>query len=76
MTMSVADEFVDESNLSRIDWENLIDLWIFSERDRAMLKRKLLDGITYEKLSEEFDLSPRQTIRIITKAQEKLFKHV
>lgn len=69
-------KYVNESNLSRSYWENLIDQWIFSERDRAMLKRRLLDGITYEKIAEEFDMSTRQVKRIIPKAEEKLFKHV
>lgn len=41
-----------------------------------MLKRRLLDGICFEKLSEEFSLSPRQTKDIIYKAQDRLFKHI
>ena len=74
--MSATEEYVNESDLSRSDWENLIDQWIFSERDRSMLKRRLLDGITYEKIAEEFDMSTRQVKRIIPKAEEKLFKHI
>ena len=62
--------------LSRSQWELLIDEWIFSERDRAILKRRLLDGICYEPLAEEFGLSVRQTKSIVYKAQEKLFKHI
>ena len=34
-----------------------IDEWIFNERDRAILKRRLLDGICYESLAEELVLS-------------------
>ena len=34
-----------------------IDEWIFNERDRAILKRRLLDGICYEPLAEEFGQS-------------------
>ena len=63
-------------NISRSDWENLIDQWIFKERDRAILKRRLLDGICYEPLAEEFDLSVQQTKTIIYKATEKLIKHI
>jgi DNA-directed RNA polymerase specialized sigma subunit len=63
-------------NLSRSEWENLIDEWIFSERDRAMLKRNLLDGRTYEQISEQFDMSTRQVARLIPKLQEKLFKRI
>lgn len=76
MIMSVREEYANESDLSRNDWENLIDQWIFSERDRAMLKRRLLDGITYEKIAEEFDMSTRHVKRIIPKVEDKLFKHV
>ena len=52
---------MENYNLSRSEWENLIDQWIFKERDRAILKRRLLDGICYEPLAEEFDLSVQQT---------------
>jgi DNA-directed RNA polymerase specialized sigma subunit len=63
-------------DLSRSEWENLIDQWVFSERDREMLKRNLLDGRTYEQISEQFDMSTRQVARLIPKLQEKLFKHI
>ena len=63
-------------NLSYSEWEKVIDEWIFSERDRAMLKRRLLDGITFDRLSEEFNLSVQQTKTIIYKAQADLFKRI
>lgn len=64
-------------NLSRSDIEFLVDEWIVgknAERNRKILKRRLLDGVKYEALAEEFDLSVRQTKNIIYKAEEKLFK--
>ena len=67
---------ITEYGLSRSQWEHLIDEHIFSERDRAMLKRRLLDGICFEPLAEEFELSVRQTMSIVTKAQRQLFSHV
>lgn len=63
-------------DLSRSEWENLIDEYIFKERDRAILKRRLLDGICFEPLAEEFDLSVQQTKTIVYKATEKLSKHI
>lgn len=63
-------------NLSRSEWENLIDEFIFKERDRAILKRRLLDGICFEPLAEEFNLSVQQTKTIVYKATEKLIKHI
>ena len=56
--------------------EGLIDEWIFSERDRKILKRRLLDGITYENLAEEFDLSVRQIKTIVYKNEQKLYKSI
>lgn len=64
-------------NLSRSEIEFLVDEWIVgknAERNRKILKRRLLDGVKYEALAEEFDLSVRQTKNIIYKAEEKLFK--
>lgn len=63
-------------DLSRSEWENLIDEWIFNELHRAMLKRNLLDGRTYEQIAEQFDMSTRHVARLIPKLQEKLFKRI
>ena len=67
---------MENYNLSRSEWENLIDQYIFKERDRAILKRRLLDGVCFEPLAEEFDLSVQQTKTIVYKATEKLIKHI
>lgn len=67
---------IEKYGLPRKEWENLIDEWIFSERDRKLLKRRLLDGIKYEDLAYEFDMSVRQTKAIVYKQSERLFKHL
>ena len=54
----------------------IIGEFVHSERDRKILERRLIDGITYERLAEEFDLSVRQTKKIIYKGQEKVFQHI
>lgn len=54
----------------------LIDEHIHSERDREILKRRLIDGICYEPLAEEFDMSVRRIKAIVYKAQETLFRHL
>lgn len=54
----------------------LIDEHIHSARDRQILKRRLCDGVVYEVLAEEFDLSDSQVKRIIYKLQEKLFRYL
>lgn len=63
-------------DLSRTEITNLIDEWIFNERDRKILKRRLLDGICYEPLAEEFELSTTQIKSIIYKNQNVLLKHL
>ena len=66
-------------DLCRTQIEQAIDEWIIgkdAERNRAILKRRLIDGITFEKLAEEFDLSPRRTKTIVYKNQERLFRHI
>ncbi len=54
---------------------NTIDEWIKSERDRKILKRRLIDGICYEPLAEEFKMSVRQIKNIVYKSETILFSH-
>ena len=61
---------------SRSEIGNAIDEWILNERNRSILKRRLLDGLTYERLSEEFDLSVQQIKNIVYKCQDKVFRHL
>ena len=54
----------------------IIGEWIHSERDRKILERRLVDGITFERLGEEFDMSERQMKNIVYRLQEQLFRHL
>lgn len=51
---------------SEIEW--LIDEWVVginhAERNRKIMKRRYIDGITFEKLGEEFDLTDWQVKNI------------
>lgn len=67
---------LDTIDLSRSEWENLIDEWIFSEKDRAIIKRRLLDGLTFEQLANEFNYSTQNIQRIIYKGTARLFKKI
>ena len=60
-------------DISRSELEKAIDEWILNERDRKILKRRLLDGIIFESLSYEFDLSVRHVKTIVYKGEDKLF---
>ena len=63
-------------NITNTQIRNVIDEYIHSERDRALLKRRYIDGICFEPLAEEFDLSVVQVKRIVYKQSETLFKHL
>lgn len=66
-------------DISRSELENLIDEWIvgsYAERNRKILKRRLIDGICYEPLAEEFDMSVRQIKNIVKANEPKILKHM
>ena len=63
-------------DLSRSELNALIDEWILNERDRAILKRRLLDGICFEPLAEEFDLSVRHIKTIVYKGEQRIAAHI
>ena len=63
-------------NYSNDDIRLLIDKWIRGERNREILKRRLIDGICYEPLAEEFNLSVRHIKTIVYKNEDILFKHI
>ena len=53
-----------------------IDEHIHSERDRELLKRRLIDGVRFEPLAEEFSLSVRQVKYIVYKETENIFSRI
>ena len=63
-------------DIRKSEVEHLIDEWILNERDRSILKRRLIDGITYEKIASEYDMSVRQIKNIVYKGEKKIFSKV
>ena len=63
-------------NYTNSQIRELIAEYIHSERDRRILERRLIDGITFERLAEEFDMSVAQMKRIIQKNSRTLFRHI
>jgi hypothetical protein len=64
---------------SRTEITEAIDEWIIgrnAQRDRQVLKDRLIDGLTFEVLAEKHDMSVRQIKRIVYKTQEILFRHL
>ena len=66
-------------DIPRSEVERLIDEWIIgrnAQRNRLILKRRLCDGLTYERIAEDFDLSVRQVKNIVYKCEDIIFKHI
>lgn len=63
-------------NVTTGEVSKAIDDWIFNERNRKILKRRLIDGICFEPLAEEFDLSVRQIQSIVYKGEDIIFSHL
>lgn len=49
-----------------------IDEWVKCERNRRIMKDKLINGICYEKLAEKYDLSTRQVKYIVMNESRKI----
>lgn len=60
---------------SRQEIEGLIDSYILHQRNREIMRRKLIDGIRFEPLAEEFDLSVTQVKRIVNKGKQTILSH-
>lgn len=67
---------IEKYNKSTTEISEIIDEWIFNERNRKLMKRKLIDDLTYERLAEEFDLSTQQVKTIVYKCFEVILKHL
>ena len=59
-------------DMSNKELSDMIDMWIKGERNRAIMKRRLIDGIRFEPLAEEFELSVRHTKHIVYTNLQKL----
>lgn len=64
---------IEETGLTANDIIELIDQRVLNERDRKPLRRRYIDGITYEQIAEEFDLSRTQVCNIVYKYQKRIF---
>lgn len=49
---------------------------IHSERDWRLMRRRMIDGIKFEPLAEEFDLSVRHTKTIVESYRQALWKYL
>lgn len=63
-------------DLSRTDTERLINEWILNARDRDILRRRLIDGVPFEELAEEFNLSTQRVKAIVYQSHRTLSLHM
>lgn len=65
---------------SRTEIENILDEWIVccsnAKRNRGIMKARYIDGLTYEQIAEEFELSVVQTKNIVYSMNKLLEKHI
>ena len=59
-------------SLTNSEIAEIISEHIHSERDRHILKMKLIDGYTYEKIAEIVDMSPRYVRKKKKKQTDRL----
>ena len=73
---------MDLDDVTNEEIAQAIDSWIHSERDRIILKKRLIDGYTFQQISDylyyehRIELSVRQLKNIIPRLEQKLFKHI
>ena len=56
--------------------KTIIDEYVHKERDRNILKRRYIDGITHEKIAEEFNLSVNQIKNITYKYKNLIIEKI
>ena len=65
-------------NLSKSQIDALIDEWIIgknAQRDKAILRMRLFEGLTFELIALQFDMSVRQIKNIVYKGERKIYSH-
>lgn len=67
---------MNKINASRQAIEDTVNSWIFNERNRRLLLRRLIDGVTLEKIADEFDLSTRHVNTIVKQGTETILAHI
>ena len=63
-------------NLSNSQIEHLIDEWCHNARYREILKLRFVDGMTFESIAEQVDMSVRQIKNIVYKYGDRVLSHI
>lgn len=62
-------------DLSKQQVLDLVDAYIFNARNRQIVIRRLIDGVNYEDLADEYSLSVNQVKVVCYKAIDKISAH-
>lgn len=67
------------NDLTNSQLTNIIDEYVRgfkADRNKSMLKSKLITGMTYEEVAEEYDMSVRQVKYIISNTLQMIVTHL
>ena len=56
--------------------EAAINRWVKGSRNREIMKDRLIDCITYERIAEKHDLSTRYVKSLIYRLEDVVFRHL
>lgn len=59
------DKYKEFKYIPTSELERLISEWVKNERARKMMRRHFIDGISFERMAEEMDMSVQQTKTIV-----------
>ena len=54
----------------------VIDKWVKGSRNRQIMKDRLIDVMTYERIAEKHELSVRYVKTLIYKLEDRVFEHL
>jgi DNA-directed RNA polymerase specialized sigma24 family protein len=63
-------------DISNSEISAIIDEYVRGERDRRIMKLRLIDCLTYEKIAEKVDMSVRQIKNIVYKHEMTVYRHL
>ena len=68
--------FIERHGLARSEWEQILYQRISNERDRDIFERSYLDGVPYEQVAAEFDMSVRRVKSIAKEVEKELISKI
>ena len=67
---------MENLDLSTTEINFLLSEWVHNKLYRDVCKDRFLEGYTYERIAEMYDMSPRQIKRIVYDCKKKIALHI